>query len=102
PPNLEDYVSLFIRYFVAIKSLDEDGWGNPASPYFKAKVLRALIRVLSHLLGTTAYAKLTTEKARKALLRIDRATLSDDAVRGIQGSAGVQDLFETMRTQIDA
>lgn len=34
------------------------------------------------------------------LLRIDKATLSEEAVRKAQGSAGVQDLYEQMRSQV--
>jgi hypothetical protein len=44
--------------------------------------------------------QLTTESMREMLLRIDKATLSEEAVRKIQGSAGVQDLYEHMRSQV--
>lgn len=100
--DLEDYVALFIRFFVAIRSLDPEGWGNPEeSTFFQARVLRALIRVLSDILATTAQlSDLTTEKLRKRLSRIDRATLSKAEVRRIQGSAGVQDLYKQMREQV--
>lgn len=98
--EFEDYLGLLIRFFVAIRSLDPEGWGNPQSPFYKARVLRALIRVLVDLVEKTPMAKLTTEKMREQLSRIDQASLSEDEVRRMQGSAGVQDLYTLMRKQV--
>jgi DGQHR domain-containing protein len=100
--DIEDYVALFIRFFVAIRSLDPEGWGNPEeSTFYHARVLRALIRVLSDILATTTkMSDLSTDKLRKQLARIDQATLSKAEVRRIQGSAGVQDLYKQMREQV--
>jgi DGQHR domain-containing protein len=100
--DLDDYVALFIRFFVAIRSLDPEGWGNSEdSTFFQARILRALIRVLSDVLATTAnMSTLTTEKLRTLLTRIDKATLSKEEVRRIQGSAGVQDLYKQMKHQV--
>jgi len=39
---------------------------------------------------------------REQLDRIDQAALSEKEVRRIQGSAGVQDLYTQMRTQVFA
>jgi DGQHR domain-containing protein len=98
--ELEDYVSLLIRFFVAIRSLDPDKWGTPQSVFFKARVLRALLRVLADMLAAARISELTTEKLREKLQLVDQSTLSDIAVRRMQGSAGVQDLYDQMRTQI--
>ena len=98
--DFEDYLRLLIHYFVAIRSLDPEGWGTTNSTFFKARVLRALIRVLSDVLGQTPIDQLTTERMRKMLQRIDQATLSEEAVRKAQGSAGVQDLYHQMSSQI--
>jgi DGQHR domain-containing protein len=98
--NVEDYLSLLMRFFVAIRSLDPDGWGDPKSTFYKARVLRALLRVLSDMLSTEEISALTTQKLRSYLNRIDRNTLSEAEVRRMQGSAGVQDLHVQMKTQI--
>jgi len=98
--GFEDYLDLFIRFFVAIRALDPDGWGTPGSTYYKARVLRALIRVLSDMIATTGIDKLTAEKIYKMLKRIKGSTLSDEAVRRAQGSAGVQDLYLQMKAQV--
>jgi DGQHR domain-containing protein len=99
--ELEDLVDLLIRFFVAIRSLDPDGWGDPKSTFFKARVLRALLRVLSDMLmRSKSVEDLTTEGIRARLERIDRATLSEEEVRRAQGSAGVRDLYVQMRDQV--
>jgi DGQHR domain-containing protein len=98
--EFEEYLTLLIRFFVAIRSLDPEGWGDPTSTFYKARVLRALIRVLADMADVTPLAELTTEKMRRELAKIDRATLSDAEVRRMQGSAGVRDLYTVLRGQV--
>jgi len=98
--ELEDYIALFIRFFVAIRSLDPDGWGSPDSTFFKARVLRALIRVLSDMIANIDIRKLTAQKMHTMLKRIKRSTLSEEAVRRAQGAAGVHDLYLQMKAQV--
>ncbi len=98
--GFEDYLDLLIRFFVAIRSLDPDSWGEPQSSFFKARVLRALLRVLSDLLSKKPMGELTTERLRKYLEKINPQTLSEVELRRVQGSAGVQDLYKTISQQI--
>jgi DGQHR domain-containing protein len=98
--EFEAYLGLLIRFFVAIRSLDPEGWGDPQSTFFRARVLRALLRVLSDMLADATIDALTTERIREQLSRIDRAPLSAAEVRRMQGSAGVQDLYTQMRNQV--
>lgn len=98
--EFEDYLNLLIRFFVAIRSLDPDGWGDPKSTFYKARVLRALIRVLADLVEVTPIADLSAASLREHLSKIDTATLAEDEVRKMQGSAGVQDLYTLMKTQV--
>src|SRR5260370_17633007 len=46
-PAFEDYASLLIRFFSAVRSLDPQGCGDPTTTFYKSSILRALIRVLS-------------------------------------------------------
>jgi DGQHR domain-containing protein len=102
-PTFEEYASLLIRFFAAVRSLNPDGWGDPSSAYYKAKVLRALIRVLTDLvLKVGSLDTLTTPVLLGDLQKIDPATLSDERVRSAQGSAGVTDLYQEMRRQVFA
>jgi DGQHR domain-containing protein len=97
----DDYLDLLIRFFVAIRSLDPDNWGDAqGSPFFRARVLRALLRVLSDLLSKESFKALSTTKMRSYFEKIKPETLSDEELRRAQGSAGVQDLYRTISRQV--
>lgn len=98
--GFEDYLSLFIRFFAAIQSIDPQGWGDTQSPFFRARTLRALIRVLSDLIARDGIETLTADHLRTCLLRIEADTISPAALRAAQGSAGVQDLYKAIRAQV--
>ena len=98
--RFNEVFTVLMQYFATIRSLDPDGWGTPQSRFYRARVLRALIRVLSDLLAEGTHKSLTTEAFRKRLSRINPDTLSDEALRKAQGSAGVQDLYKAMSSQI--
>lgn len=100
--SFNEFLELLIRFFAAIRSIDPDGWNDSNSPFFKARVLRALLRVLSDLLATRTFEQLSTELMRKFFLRIDTKTLSAEELRRVQGSAGVQDLYKAIMNQIGA
>jgi DGQHR domain-containing protein len=100
-PTFDDYVSLLIRFFSAIRSLNPSGWGDPTTTYYKARVLRALIRVLTDIvLAAKDLDKLTASYLYEQLKKIDPATLSEATIRASQGSAGVIDLYDAMKKQV--
>lgn len=102
-PTFEEYVSLLIRFFSAVRSLNPQGWGDPDSTYYKARVLRALIRVLTDIIvKEKSVDSLTALSLLKDLKKIDPETLSDERIRAAQGSAGVTDLYQAMRDQVFA
>lgn len=102
-PTFDDYVSLLIRFFSAVRSLNPTGWGDPSSTYYKARVLRALIRVLTDIVvGAKSMDKLTALLLLEKLKKIDPSTLSEEKIRASQGSAGVIDLYEAMKKQVFA
>ena len=99
--TIEDYAALLIRFFSAVRSLNPDGWGDPRSTYYKARVLRALVRVLTDIVNKyDSIDHVTTESMFKLLKKIDPETLSEERVRAAQGSAGVIDLYKEMRNQL--
>jgi DGQHR domain-containing protein len=102
-PTFDQYSSLLVRFFSAVRSLNPQGWGDPNSTYYKARVLRALVRVLADL---TADARsldvLTADYLLQKLQKIDPATLSEERVRAAQGAAGVIDLYREMKNQVFA
>lgn len=93
-------LEVLMKYFTAVRSLDPDGWGTQQSPFYRARVLRALIRVLSDILASEGSKGVTAEGFRRKLRKIDPATISDVELRKAQGSAGVQDLYKAMSSQI--
>lgn len=102
-PTFDEYASLLIRFFSAVRSLNPQGWGDPSSTYYKARVLRALIRVLTDIaLNAGSLDELTAEILLGELQKIDPNTLSEEKIRAAQGSAGVTDLYLAMRNQVFA
>ena len=99
--GFEDYAMLLIRFFSAVRSLDPKGWGDTNSTYYKARVLRALIRVLIDIvLDANTVSGLSAPAFLRLLKKIDPATLSEDRIRAAQGSAGVIDLYGAMKSQV--
>ena len=102
-PTFEEYASLLIRFFSAVRSLNPQGWGDPGTTYYKAKVLRALIRVLTDIIiKERALETLTAMSLLKDLKKIKPASLNDDVIRKAQGAAGVTDLYQVMKDQVFA
>ena len=102
-PTFEQYGSLLIRFFSAVRSLNPEGWGDPKSTYYKARVLRALIRVLVDMvLEAKSLDELTAPFLFSRLQKIDPATLSEERVRAAQGAAGVTDLYQEIKNQVFA
>jgi hypothetical protein len=101
--GFEDYATLLIRFFSAVRSLDPAGWGDTGSTYYQARVLRALIRVLVDIvLATNSIQGLSASSLLGKLKKIDPTTLSKEKVRAAQGSAGVTDLYKAMKSQVFA
>lgn len=99
--TIEDYAALLMRFFSAVRSLNPDGWGEPGSTYYKARVLRALVRVLTDIvIKHDSFDQVTAESVFKLLQEIDPETLSEERVRAAQGSAGVIQLYQAMRNQL--
>ena len=99
--TFDDYLSLLIRFFSAVRSLDPRGWGDPKSTFYQARVLRALIRVLTDMAAATKpLDKLTAIYLQGKLKKIDPDTLSKETLRASQGSAGVTDLYKAMKGQV--
>ena len=102
-PTFEEYLTLLIRFFAAIRSLNPQGWGDPTSTYYKARVLRALVRLLVDIvMNAKSLEDITAELLRSQLQKIDPETLSEERLRAAQGSAGVMDLYTAIKNQVFA
>lgn len=102
-PTFDQYASLLVRFFSAVRSLNPQGWGDPASTFYKARVLRALIRLLADItVKAKSLEALTAPVLLRDLKRIDPATLSEERLRAAQGAAGVIDLYRQVKSQVFA
>ena len=101
--GFENYATLLIRFFSAVRSLDPQRWGDISSAFYKARVLRALIRVLTDLVVEKgSVASLSAPELLIKLKKIDPDTLSTERIRAAQGSAGVTDLYKSIKQQVFA
>lgn len=99
--EFEQYAGILIRFFSAVRSLDPEGWGDTNSTFYKARILRALLRILTDIvLNSHAPAVITTSFFLDALKKIDPDSLTPEVIRKAQGSAGVTDLYRTMQKQV--
>ncbi|MDE0246108.1 MAG: DGQHR domain-containing protein [Gammaproteobacteria bacterium] len=92
------------KYFSAIRECDADGWDNANGYLYKARVLRALLRLLPDIVAVEE------RKIREIgmldyliyLRRIDPKSLDPERIRGQQGRAGIKAIYDTIRSQIGA
>lgn len=98
----EIQLETLIAFFAAVRERDPDGWRNATSPLYKARVARALLRLLPEICEAIRkpVKHITSSDFYKLLKRIDLSELSDDRIRAIQGSAGIREITSTIRNQI--
>ena len=101
-PFLEQY-RIILEFSLAIQEIDADQWGKPGSPFFKARVLRSLFRLLTDLSFDIGEARLSEAGMLDFITyldRIDEQTLDPDFIRSMQGSAGMTAIYREIRKQI--
>jgi DGQHR domain-containing protein len=107
PPGLrglpfDEQYEVLIRYLAAIRSLDPDGWMRARSPFYKARVLRVLLRALplvARKIGKSA-PNVATAEYRAVLEQLDKTSYTPEAIRAAQGSAGMKQIFDQVRAQL--
>ena len=101
-PFLVQY-QIILELAVAIKQIDADRWGTAKSPYFKARVLRPLFRLLTDLIGPIGKQNLSDIGVMDFipyLSRINEDNLAQDTIRSVQGSAGMAAIYQQMKADI--
>jgi DGQHR domain-containing protein len=90
------------RFLSALKATDPDGWRTARSPFVKARVLRAVLRTMPDI--AAAEGKKANQVAARTyaeyLSRVERNSLSDDAIRAVQGSAGIKEIYDLIKDQM--
>ncbi|MGH7826671.1 MAG: DGQHR domain-containing protein [Candidatus Binatia bacterium] len=100
--DFDKHYEILIRYLAAIRALDPDGWKASETPFYNARVLRVLIRLLPELSKKISRNadQIPTTMYKEYLDRIDRRSLFPEAIRAAQGSAGMKEIYELIKTQL--
>lgn len=94
---------IILEFSVAIKQIDADRWGTASSPYFKARVLRPLFRLLTDILVTIGEPDLSDIGAIDFipyLSKINEDNLSPETIRSVQGSAGMTAIYRQIKADV--
>ena len=98
--NFQQQYDVILQYSIAISQVDADKWGRPESAFFKARVLRALFRLLSDIVAARGDSDLRAMSLMPYLERIDEKSLDPDRIRSVQGSAGMKAIYLSIKSQV--
>jgi DGQHR domain-containing protein len=107
-PGLRDYpfetqYEILLRYLAAIRASDPDGWRGATSAFYRARVLRALLRLLPALTKKIKGKpeSISPNEYKEYIDKIEKSSLADDAIRALQGSAGMKQIAGLLKSQMD-
>lgn len=100
--SYEQQYQVILQYLLAIREIDRDRWGSADSPFYKARVLRVLLRLLPALLRSINQDPTTImfDQFIPYLQKIDKDSLAPDAIRAAQGSAGMKNIYDQIYSQV--
>jgi DGQHR domain-containing protein len=100
--SFDEQYNLILHYFIAIKELDPDNWGKAEGTFYKARVLRALLRLLPDLIEHKKKhaTKLKYDDFLPYLKKIKPESLNTEEIRAAQGSAGIKDIYNRIYAQV--
>ena len=91
---------LILNFGIAIQQIDYDQWGTRESVFFKARILRALFRLMGDIVRMHNDESINVARFINYLEKIDSSSLSPDVVRSAQGSAGIKAIYDQIRGQV--
>lgn len=100
--SFDEQYRIVLQYFIAIKDLDSDHWGDAESRFYKARVLRALLRLLPDIIRDMRKHKkeVMYTDFLTYLRRISEDSLDADEIRAVQGSAGIKAIYDQIHEQV--
>jgi DGQHR domain-containing protein len=100
--DFDSQYDVLVRYFASIRATDPDGWKSGKTPFYQARVVRMLIRLLPALIKKIGESptSITPGKYKTLLAKIDKQSLSADAIRAAQGSAGMKEIYDVLHSQV--
>lgn len=98
---LEDLYDLLIRYLTAMRAYSADDWRNGESPFLRARVFRAMLKLLPDVLARTRDGSDASAAVLSRIVKqIDASSLDTEAIKALQGSAGIREIYEILLAQI--
>jgi hypothetical protein len=93
--------SVVLQFFIGLRNYDGDDWGTTDSVVYKARVIRAFLRLLQDLLRniTKPPDEISASDFRRFLRRVKKRSLEPDRIRARQGRAGIKAIYEEIREQ---
>jgi len=100
--SFEQQYLIILKYFISIRELDRDNWGTTNSNFYKARVLRALLRLLPDLTReiNKPPENISYNDFMPYIKKIDVNSLDTEVIRRAQGSAGIKAIYDQMKNQI--
>ncbi len=91
-----------MKLFAAIREKDPDGWHESDGPLYRARVFRAVLKVLPKVLIKIGKESknLLAKDFFSYIKRIDLGSLSDKKLRAVHGNAGIAVITRTIESQI--
>jgi len=101
--SFEQQYQLLLQYLISLKECDSGEIGSEESAFFKARVLRALFRLLPDII--IEISKKPTKSLRyddfiPFLKKIDITLLGHEKLVSHQGSAGMKAIYDSMSKQV--
>ena len=98
--DFQQQYDIILEYSIAIREIDADNWGLQSSAFFKARVLRALFKLLSDIVEDLEGEDLTCDAFLLYLEGIEEDSLDPEVIRSIQGSAGIRAIYQSIKSQV--
>jgi DGQHR domain-containing protein len=100
--SFDQCYKIITQFLIAIREMDRDRWKRGESPFYKARVLRVLMRIIPEILRKIDEDPnlLTYRNFIPFLKKIDEKALAPDVIRSVQGSAGMKALYDQIHSQM--
>ena len=98
--SFQQQYDVILEYSLAIREVDADHWGSKESYFFKARVLRAMFRLMPDIVIDCKRQQPTASDFLPYLMRIDEQSLDPDKIRSAQGSAGMKAIYLELKSQV--
>lgn len=100
--SYEQKYQIILQFFIAARERDKNSWGSADSSFYKARILRVLLRLLPEMIRKSKKSPmdLTFRNYLPFLKRIDESSLNTEMIRAAQGSAGMKAIYKQLYDQM--